>query len=365
MKALVLSADLGGNVPPTMAIARELAGRGLDVEVAGLRLDSRSPDASSLTEVDVSWAAKRDADGKVQALGPALARIFLSRSLGDEVEALIRQRRPDVVIVDCMALALIKGAERTGVPVVVLLHTFGEFWRRSFLSGAAASIGGALGFSPRRLWDAATLRLLVTDSTLDPARTDPELADYIWTGTTETGVAPNGGAERPRVLVSFSTTPLAGMRRTYRNAIEALSALPVEVLVTTGGYNLGGAVPSAPNVQIRGFVPHAEVLPGTSLVIGHGGHSTTMKVLAHGIPLLVLPMNPTADQSLIGDIVESEGLGKRLSARSDPARLRAAIEALLAEPDIAARAQVTGERLRAAPPGAQVAADRIIEVIGD
>ena len=51
-------------------------------------------------------------------------------SLATEAETLIRDRRPDVVVVDCMALALVKGANRTGLPVVVLLHTFAEYWRR-------------------------------------------------------------------------------------------------------------------------------------------------------------------------------------------------------------------------------------------
>lgn len=369
MRVLFLSADLGGNVPPTMAIALELCRRGAQVDVAGI-LVSSSPgedtidDAVTPAEIDASWGQRRDATGAPLPLGPALLRIFFSRRLAAEAEMLIRDRRPDVVVVDCMALALIKGANRSGLPVVVLLHTFAEYWRRSFLRGPFAAMVGALGFSPRALWGHASVRLVLTDPVLDPARPEPEFADYVWTGTTEVSPAESAGgsdATVPRVIVSFSTTSLPGMRRAYRNTIEGLRDLPVEAIVTTGGFDLGDPAPTAPNVQIHGYVPHAEVLPGAALVIGHGGHSTTMKALAHGIPLLVMPLNPTADQRLIGDVVERSGLGRRISARSDPATIRREVAELLQSPAVRERAQNTAARLRSAPPGAEVAADRILE----
>ena len=373
MRVLFLSANLGGNVPPTLAIARELCRRGVHVEVAGILVgtgptavagEDTTEDAAAPTEVDASWGQRRDATGAPQPLGPKLLRIFLSGNLATEAETLIRDRRPDVVVVDCMALALIKGANRSGLPVVVLLHTFAEYWRRAFLGGPMAAMVGALGFSPRALWGAATLRLLLTDPVLDPARQAPEFADYVWTGTTEVGAAesaPGSDTAVPRVVVSYSTTGLAGMRRAYRNVIEGLRDLPIEAIVTTGGLDLGDPAPAAPNVQIHGYVPHAEVFPGAALVISHGGHSTTMKALAHGIPLLVMPLNPTADQALIGDVIERSGLGRRISARSDPATIRREVAELLQNRAAREHAQTTAARLRSAPPGADVAADRILE----
>lgn len=366
MRVLFLSADLGGNVPPTRAIARELCDRGAAVEVAGIPVDApAAPGTAAPTSVDASWAPKRDANGNPEPLGPTLGRIFLSRRLVEEAEAMIRNRRPDVVVVDCMALALIKGALRSGVPVVVLLHTFAEYWRRAFLRGPVAAIVGALGFSPRALWAAATARLLLTDPVLDPGHGHTEFTDYTWTGTTEIGAPPadpdgSSASDRPRVVVSFSTTALPGMRRAYRHTIEAMRDLPVDAIVTTGGFDLGRTSPPPPNVSIRGFVPHSEVLPGAALVIGHGGHSTTMKALAHGIPLLVLPLNPTADQRLIGEVVEKSQLGRALSSRSGPGEIRRAAADLLRDAAVQERARATGARLRSEPPGARVAAEEIL-----
>lgn len=377
MRVLFLSGNLGGNVPPTMAIAMELSHRGVHVDVAGILVDPGRPaasgesavdDATTPTEVDASWGQKRDATGAPRPVGLSLVRIFYSRRLAAETERMIRDRRPDVVVVDCMALALIKGANRSGLPVVVLLHTFAEYWRRAFLHGAFASMMGILGLSPRALWGSAALRLVLTDPVLDPGSASPELADYTWTGTTEVSTVDSARSSvttPPRVVVSFSTTGLPGTRRAYCNAIEALRDLPVEGIVTTGGFDLGGAAPVAPNVQIHGYLPHAEVLPGTALLIGHGGHSTTMKALAHGIPLLVMPLNPTSDQRLIGDVVEESGLGLRISARSDPETIRRAVTDLLQNPAVQERAQTTATRLRAAPAGARVAADLILEITRD
>ncbi|MGC5221496.1 glycosyltransferase [Micromonospora sp. DT81.3] len=372
MKVLFLSANLGGNVPPTVAIALELCRRGAQVDVAGILVgagptadsgDGPPDDAAALTEVDASWGQKRDASGSPEPVGPALLRIFVSRGLAAEAEALIRDHRPDVVVVDCMALALIQGANRSGVPVVVLFHTFAEYWRRAFLAGPFGALVGALGFSPRALWGAATLRLVLTDPVLDPASHKPEFADYVWTGTTEVGPteSPLGSTTPPRVVVSFSTTSLPGMRRAYRNAIEALQELPVVAIVTTGGFEIGDSPPAAFNVEVRGFVPHAELLPGAALVIGHGGHSTTMKALSYGVPLLVMPLNPTADQGLIGDVLERAGMGRRISARSDPTKIRREAAGLLQDVTVRERAQTTAARLRSAKPGAEVAATRILE----
>ena len=366
MRALFLTANLGGNVPPTMAIAQELCRRGIEVEIAGLAAaepaGGRGSDAYPVA-VDARWAAGRDASGRWEPPGTRQAGIFLSRRFAADAERLVHDRRADIVVVDCMALALIAGSQRTGIPVVVLLHTFGEFWRRAALHGLVSGLLRGLGHSPRLLWGAAALRLLLTDRELDPASGAPELAGYAWTGTTEVGVAAPASASRlPRVIVSFSSTPLAGMRAVYWRAIDALAGLPVEVIVTTGSCDIQGSRPRTvpANVTIEGFVPHSEIFPGAALVIGHGGHSTTMKALAHGIPLIVLPLNPNADQSLNGDLIAAEGLGAKLSPRSDPAMLRRTVEDMLADAALRERAAATGARLRSAPPGAAVAADRIL-----
>ncbi|MHA3722554.1 glycosyltransferase [Leucobacter sp. HY1910] len=213
------------------------------------------------------------------------------------------------------------------------------------------------------MWKRTAARLLLTDHDLDPGRDDPALTCYDWTGTTEAGVEPLGRAGRPRILVALSSSDWPGMLAVYQRIINAISGLEVDAVVTTGDVNLTGRLVGTTNVDVRAWVDHAEVLPTVDLVVGHGGHSTTMKTLAHGIPLLIMPINPTSDQRIVGWTVESIGAGRQLPKSASSSRIRAEIHTILDDDALRTRAMAVGRRLRAAPNGAEVAADHIVAVL--
>ncbi|ADD43219.1 glycosyltransferase [Stackebrandtia nassauensis] len=358
MKILFLTADLGGNVPPTLAVAEELTRRGVDVEVAGLK-DGHTAFHQPPFRVAVAVGVK----GPAKSPG-AMFRLLASRRTSAEVAELVAERRPDLVVVDCMLPAPIRGALRGDVPVVVLFHTFGAYWTRSFDRGPFGRILAPLGLRPSRLWARAAARLLLTDAELDPGRDDPALAGSVWTGTTEKGEQqlPRQDGARPRVLVALSSTNWPGMLPVYRRIVAALSELPVDAVVTTGGVDLGAELDGAANVEILGWADHGALLPTMDLMIGHGGHSSTMKSLAHGVPLLVLPINPTADQRLIGQTLTDAGLGAWLPKSAAPEKIRDATRRILADGELRARIAATGDRFRAHTPGSQIAADALIAV---
>jgi DNA-binding transcriptional LysR family regulator len=52
-------------------------------------------------------------------------------------------------------------------------------------------------------------------------------------------------------------------------------------------------------------------MPEVSMVVGHGGHSTTMLALAHDLPLVLMPMFALADQPMVG-IAVHDALGRML-----------------------------------------------------
>lgn len=360
VRVLFLTADLGGNVPPILAVAEALTRRGAEVEVAGLvagRTALRQP------PFDPATAISPQVGGKGLSKAGSMLRLMAGRSTADTAAALIADRRPDVVAVDCMTPAPIRGALDSAVPVMVLFHTLGGFWAHTFDRGPAGRLMGLLGMRPGKLWGRAAARLLLTDAELDPARDDPVLAGFEWTGTTELGAEPTARGIRPRVLVALSSTDWPGMLPVYRRIIDALSELPVDAVVTTGGVDLGGELNGAPNVDVRGWIAHDELLPGIDLVIGHGGHSTTMKALAHGIPLLILPINPTSDQRTIGRVIQDAGLGRRLPKSATAARIRDEVQAILDDAALRSHAAATGRRLRVAAPGADVAAERILAAL--
>lgn len=358
-RVLFLPADLGGNIPPTLAVAEALAHRGADVEIAGLDAERT---AFPQPPFGPATAIRSQVGGKGPGRAGSMLRLMAGRRTVQTATALIAERRPDVVVVDCMILAPIRGALESGVPVVLLFHTFGAFWAHTFDRGPAGRLLGLFGMRPKKLWDGAAMRLLLTDADLDPARDDPALSGYEWTGTTELGVAPEAHGARPRLLVALSSTDWPGMLPVYRRIIEALSVLPVDAVVTTGGVDLGGELTGTANIEVRDWIDHEELLPSTDLMIGHGGHSTTMKVLAHGIPLLILPINPTSDQRLVGETVQAAQLGRCLARSASAQQIRESVRAILEDDELRDNAATAGRRLRSLPPGAEVAADRIFAV---
>ena len=103
-------------------------------------------------------------------------------------------------------------------------------------------------------------------------------------------------------------------------------------------------------------------MPAVSLVIGHGGHATTVRALAHDLPLVVLPMHPMLGQKMIGDSVAARGAGVVLSPRSPAAQIAAAASTLPGPGPHTGAAASIGAALRAED-GAARAADRLTTLL--
>ena len=100
------------------------------------------------------------------------------------------------------------------------------------------------------------------------------------------------------------------------------------------------------------------------MVVGHGGHATTMVALAHDLPLLVIPMDAMTDQPFIGKAIERAGAGRTMGRRSSPEKIRAAVEELLADGPHRAAAARLGAEVRSLP-GAQLGADTVEALLRD
>jgi len=129
--------------------------------------------------------------------------------------------------------------------------------------------------------------------------------------------------------------------------------------VTTGSIDPTHLRPAA-NTTLHRFVDHAELLPTTSLVVAHGGHATAVRSLAHGVPLLVMPMNPLMDQPLVGRAVMDQGVGLSISKGSSTRAIREATHRLLDDAATRDRARELGRSIREHD-GAVTAADLIAD----
>lgn len=358
---LIIGADAGGNVSPAVAIAEEAARRGHAVTLAGHGRRAAEALTSGVELLPLASLADHDLTRAIGRLGQmrALGRLGTDKSLSREVATLIAERKPDAIVVDCIMLSSLKAALASGVPTTALFHTVGAF----MLNAARPPlniVAAILGTPSARIWAAARARILPTDRELDPAGNGPSPIDFDWVGTTERGAppVPRIPNEPPLVLVSLSSAWAPGQADAYRRIVAALTSLPVRAIVTTGGAELEGELPTAANVEVRERVPHAELLPQADLVIGHGGHSTTLKALAHGVPLLILPINPLSDQTLMGLTIARHGLGRTLRRTASIAELQAAVTTILDDSAIRDAAAATGERLRVQN-GAATAVDLI------
>ena len=133
------------------------------------------------------------------------------------------------------------------------------------------------------------------------------------------------------------------------------------MVVTTGPHISRARLRTSSNHEVHTFLAHDEVMPEVSLVVGHGGHGTTMRALAHDLPLVVMPQHQFVDHVMVGRSVERAGAGAVVSRKADVDDLRAAITTLLADGPHRQAAARLGAQIRALP-GGRLAADRIEEL---
>ena len=97
----------------------------------------------------------------------------------------------------------------------------------------------------------------------------------------------------PLIYMTFGT--VAGRSRksrlACRAALEAVSALPVRALLSTGrAMNVEelGAIPK--NVTVQSWVNPEEVCAHANAIVCHGGSGTVLSGLAAGLPMVIAPL---------------------------------------------------------------------------
>lgn len=401
MKILVAGWDSGGGVEVVQAVVRRAVARGHDVRVLGtegLRSgfesagaefrryryapdnDLRWPETDLLKDWEVRnplrlWGRIRDR----LLVGPA-------REFCRDVLEELRREAADVVVVDTLIPSAMFGAQAAGVPAVIVMHgpymvpraevpplgtgfmpargTLGRLRDRSAAALALVSFRSALpalnqaraevGLAPLR--DARDLmgqsnRILVCSSpSFDFAPNSipgnvryagPQLDDAPSAASRNPWAISSG---RPLVLVGLSSTVMRQEGLLQRIA-DALGQLPVQGLITTGPAVDPALIAAPPNVTLTRWVRHADVLPGCSVIITHGGHGTVMKALAAGVPLLVVPLG--RDQPDNAARVVHAGAGIRLRKNASVSALRTATARMIEDPRYRAAAGRMATRLAA------------------
>ncbi|GAA1571745.1 glycosyltransferase [Leucobacter aridicollis] len=146
--------------------------------------------------------------------------------------------------------------------------------------------------------------------------------------------------------MSLSTFPFPRLVQTWQRLLDAVVDLPVRVTATTGHALDSETLRAPPHVRLLAWSDRAELMPDASVVVTHGGHGTTLAALAHGVPVLVVPLDLSSDQPGIGRAVERAGVGISLRRGASVAAVRAALSKLIDDTETRRRARELGARLR-------------------
>ncbi|HEY4095808.1 MAG TPA: glycosyltransferase [Baekduia sp.] len=321
-------------------------------------------------------------DANAQVIGEYFARIDTTAALPG-LRALVDEWRPDLILRESWEYASALVADLDAIPMVrvglgpagleeetIALAAPALDAQRAALGLPADPAGDRLRATPFFTMMPALLdgpdapsdirRFRPADEALHVGSTAP-LPDW-WAGSAD-----------PLVYLSFgSVAGLAHMPyfpALYRMAIDALAPLPVRVLVTIGDGGDPAALGALPaNVHVERWVPQDAVLPHTALTVSHGGYGSTLGALAHGVPMVVLPLF-SMDQWANAAAVARAGAGVALGADRDAravldlpdARtlegLRPAVETLLHDTPTRRRACEMGAAMAAAAPVEQAIAE--------
>jgi UDP:flavonoid glycosyltransferase YjiC (YdhE family) len=344
VRVLVVTWGGGGNLPPLLAAGKLLAARDYDVCVLASTA-TRQPALLAGFEV-VGYRRTRgpDMDVAFEEHAPELMAAAAGADVAFDVRDLVAELRPELMIVDCMLPAGIAAGEATGTPTASLVHFCYGLARTQMLRGAGAwttdraqlnVTRSRLGLEPARdvlaAWESAELLLVTVPSWFDLATDYP--ANVVHAGPLGVSPAPREGStaqKRPLILLSFSTTVMRAHEALIQRVCDAIAAEEVDGILTLGPAVSPEAIRVPRNVEAIPSADHDQLLPRCAAVVTHGGLGTTLRSLAHGTPLLVLPLG--RDQDFNAERVVELGAGIRLPGEAAPAEIASSLAQLIAEP---------------------------------
>lgn len=288
------------------------------------------------------------------------------------IAAELRRAPADVVVVDFVLLGAAVGAEAMGVPVAVLVHgiykhrpargvpPYGTAWRpaRTWLerlrdrvanaaiehvyrrdglpplARARREAGLAPLPSPFEQFDRADRVLILASPAFDfVPRQLPRNVRYVGAPLEDAGDVSwrspwPADDQRPLILVSLSTMA-QGQRALMQRILDAVGRLPVRAIVTLGPSLDAAGFTAPPNAVLETFVPHAAVLPLVTALVTQCGFGTVAQALAHGLPLVCLPL--VGDQPANGARVVARGAGILLRPDASADAIARAIELVVTD----------------------------------
>jgi UDP:flavonoid glycosyltransferase YjiC (YdhE family) len=122
---------------------------------------------------------------------------------------------------------------------------------------------------------------------------------------------------------------MRGQVALIQRVCDALADQAVDAILTLGPAVSAEAIRVPGNVAMRPYGDHDQLLPRCAAVVTHGGLGTTLRSLAHGAPLLLLPLG--RDQQFNAGRVVELGAGTCLPVQASPDEIASALIELLTQ----------------------------------
>jgi UDP:flavonoid glycosyltransferase YjiC (YdhE family) len=381
MKVLCTCLPGYGHFNPMLAQARAVAGAGHDVAFATAadfcpRVEAAGfeafPAGMSLTD-QVAEGRRRFPDDdrlpgreRFERFVPKMLAGVAAPSRVDELVSIVERWRPDVVAHDETEFAGPVAAAVAGIPwfdqSVGILRPLG-------MARLAAEVLQPVW----RRWDVdlgpygGLFRYLYLD-VCPPSLQSPEISRVeVAHPVQNVDISPTPGERLPEWVAELPPRPTlyVSLGTIFNRNLDVFAAIldgvgskDLNVIVTVGADVDPAALgPQPPHIHVERFISQALLLPLCDIVVNQGG-TAILPILAHGLPLLVLPQG--ANQFHNADACVAAGVGRRLlPAEVTAEAVGREVALLLREPRYRERAGAVAREIEAMPgPGEGV---RLVE----
>ena len=264
---------------------------------------------------------------------------------------------PDLVVRETSEYGGCLAAEVLGIlHAAVGINAVGEFHLRAHIAAPLGALRAAHGLPPDP--EAAMRNRYLTLRPFPPRFQDPALPVAPATHYVRPMLGERPGAEqlpawvaalpdRPVVYVGLGTA--FNQPAIFRAIIAGLRDEALTLIVTVGrDQDPADYGPQPDNVHIERYIPLSLLLTHCDLAVTSGGSGTLTAALAHGLPLVVVPI--AADQPENAARCAALGLGRVVPpADLTPEAARQAVLAVLADPTWRAAAERMRDEIAALP----------------
>lgn len=350
MRVLFTTLPLSGHFYPLIPIARAVADAGHEVGFA-----SRASFAATVAHAGFRHFPVGSDQVDFFQRG-AFADLWPRHALPD-ILALAATWPPDLVVRGALEYGGCLAAEVLGRPhAAVGVNAGGDLFRSDQLAAPLAAHRAAYGLPPDP--DGAMLDRYLTlrpfpPSFQNPARPVAPTAHFVrpmlgdrsgeeglpaWVATLP---------DRPVVYVGLGT--VLNEPAIFRAFLAGLRDEALTLIVTVGrDQDPADYGPQPGNVHIERYIPLSLLLPHCDLAVTNGGSGTLTAALAHGLPLVIVPI--FADQPENAARGAALGLGRVVPpADLTPESARQAVQAVLGDPACRAAAARMRDEIAALP----------------